>query len=327
MAFTATQLAIRGAKSNFWATYQATETQMDARLAAIMDRIGSDKSAEAYVYAQSAPVARYWIKGDGIPSDGGLSVNFQVRNWKFGVGVEISTEDVEDDQVHSIMSRILESAVSFAMLPERHFYWAFTGGATTDAVQMQPFLPNAPDGASWFSKTDGGGGNRFQVSNGNIEPTLGVASPQAIITAVLNAMARLASFKNTQGQPYWNPGQIMRDVRCVFNSVNLANFTGAFQQLFVVSASGQAAPSNILIDAMTKITPIPNPRITTNNYAICAADSPFKAPFWQERAAPKDVLAEWGNSDLSREFDVYKLYVRSRGAFGLGLPVAWVGIQ
>jgi hypothetical protein len=300
---------------------------MDVRLAKLMDRIGSDKSAEAFGYATAAPVARYWAKGPSIPSDGGTSVNFQVRNWKFGVGVEIATEDVEDDQTRSIMSRVMESAASFAMLPERHFYWAFTGGLTTDAIQMQPFLPTCPDGASWFSKTDGNGNNRFQVPNGNIEPTLGVASPSAIITAVLNAMARIASYKNTQGQPYWNPGQIMRAVACVFNSANLANFTGAFQQLFVVSASGNAAPSNLLIDAMTKITPIPNPRITNNNYGICAMDSPFRTAFWQERVAPRDVLAEPGNSDLAREFDVYKLYVRSRGAFGLALPVQWSGIQ
>src|ERR1017187_1463311 len=137
MAFTATQLFLRGIKPNFWATYQISETQMDVRLAKLMDRIGSEKSSEAFGYATSAPVARYWAKGPSIPSDGGTAVNFQVRNWKFGVGVEIATEDVEDDQTRSIMSRVMESAASFAMLPERHFYWAFTGGTTTDAIQMQ----------------------------------------------------------------------------------------------------------------------------------------------------------------------------------------------
>lgn len=315
---------------DFWATFKANETQVDARLGKIFNLgTASTQAQEAYGYAQAAPVARFWDEGKSIPTDEFLTNLFLQRNYKFGVGVEIARTSIADDQTKMIMSRVLEAAASFAMLKERHFYWLFTGGTTIDALQMQPQLPNAPDGVGWFSKLDGNGNNRFQVANGNIVASSGVGSPQAIINDFFSAQARIASFRNLQSQPYWNPGDILREAVVIYNSANIQNFVSAFNQTFIVAASGNAAPSNVLKDmGQTKtITQIANPRITNNNWAVGGADAPFKAPFWQEREAPSEVMAELGNSDLSREWDVVKLYVRSRGAIGLGLPVAWCGVQ
>jgi hypothetical protein len=315
-------------RTNFWAIYRANETQVDQRLGKIMDpAVPSTMAQEGYGYAQAAPVARYWNEGNAIPSGGFTTNLFFQRNYKFGVGVEIPQTHVEDDQTKMIMSRVLESAASFGILKERHFYWAFTGGTTVDAVQMQPYLPLCPDGASWFSTTDGAGNNRFGVSNGNIQPSSGVGSPVAIIQDLVNGMARMSQFLNTQNQPVWNPADIQRELVIVFNSANYLNFRSALSQMFVVAASGNAAPSNIVIDADLKVTPIPNPRITNNNWGIFAANAPWKASFWQERVAPQEVMAEPGNSDMAREWDVFKLYVRCRGAFGLSLPLGCVGVQ
>lgn len=314
-------------KVDFWSNYQAEETQVDARLGKFYPVIGSDMASEMFGYAQAAPVARYWAEGDAIPSDEFLTNLFPVRSWKFGVGVEISQVSIEDDQTKMIMSRVMESAISFAMLRERHFYWLLTGGATVDAIQMQPQLPLAPDGAAWFSATDGAGNARFGVSGGNIQPTSGVGSPQAIINDMINGMARMASFLNQENQPVHNPGAVQREIAILFNSANFLNFKAATSQMFVVASSGNAAPSNMAIDADLKVVSIPNPRITTNNWAICATTAKEKAPFWLERVAPKEVVGEPGNSDVAREFDVFKLYVRSRGGIGLNLPLGWVGVQ
>lgn len=328
MRVNATALFFPKLRVDFWATYQANETQVDARLAKLMNLgIPSTMASEAFGYAQAAPVARYWAEGNAIPSDGMLTNLFLQRSYKFGIGVEIQQTAIEDDQSRMIMARVLESAASFAMLKERHFYWLLTGGTTVDALQMQPNLPNAPDGVGWFSKLDGNGNNRFQTANGNIEATLGVGSANAVITNMVNAMARLASFRNTQNQPYWNPSDIQREIAVVFNSQNYLVFRQAISQMFIVAASGNAAPSNIVIDADLKVAPIPNPRITTNNWALFATGSPTKAAYWLERMAPKEVLAEPGNSDTAREWDVFKLCVRARGAIGLSLPVMCVGVQ
>lgn len=323
-------LFFRGLKTDFWDNYKATETKVDARIGKIMRlAVPSDKSSEVFGYMQSAPVARFWDDGTAIPKDGVLSNAFTVRPWRFGVGVEVNQIAIEDDQSHMAMSRVLEASASFAMLPERHFYWLFTGGLTSDALQMQPFLPNAPDGAGWFSTTDGGGNNRFGVVNGNIQPTSGVGSPAAIINDLLASLSRIASYKNTQGQPYWNPGELMREVAIVYNSANNPNFISAINQTFIIAASGNAAPSNALIDIgmVQKITPIANPRITNNNWAVGAVDSPTKAPFWLERVPPREVVGEPGNSDIAREFDTFTLYVRSRGGIGLNLPIQWAGVR
>jgi len=315
-------------KTDFWATYQANETQVDARLSKVMNlSIASTMASEAFGYAQAAPVARYWAEGEAIPSDEFITNLFLQRNYKFGIGVEIAQTSIEDDQSKMIMSRVLESAASFAMLKERHFYWLLTGGATVDAIQMQPNLPLAPDGAAWFSTTDGGGNARFGVSGGNIQPTSGVGSPIAIITDLFNGMARMASFLNQENQPYWNPGDLNREVCLFANGANFLNFEAAMTQMFVVASSGNAAPSNPKIDANLKVVPVLNPRITNNNWAICATNATTKAPYWLERVAPKEVVGETGNSDVAREYDVFKLYVRSRGAIGLSLPIQWVGVQ
>lgn len=328
MRVNATALFFPKLRTDFWATYQATETQVDSRLASIMNlSIPSTMASEAFGYAQAAPVARYWAEGSAIPSDEFITNLFLQRSYKFGVGVEIAQTSIEDDQTKMIMSRVMESAVSFAMLKERHFYWIFTGGTTVDAIQMQPNLPLAPDGASWFSTTDGAGNNRFGVANGNIQPTSGVGSALAIITDLMNGMARMASFLNQENQPVWNPGDLQREVAIVYGSQNYLNFSQALNQMFIVASSGNAAPSNIKIDAGLKVVPIPNPRITTNNWGICGTQAPYKGPFWLERVAPKEVVGEVGNSDVARERDVFKLYVRSRGAIGLALPLQWVGVQ
>lgn len=328
MRVNATALFFPKLRTDFWATYQANETQVDARLAKVMNlSIPSTMASEAFGYAQAAPVARYWAEGEAIPSDEFITNLFLQRSYKFGVGVEIAQTSIEDDQSKMIMSRVLESAASFAMLKERHFYWLLSGGATVDAIQMQPNLPLAPDGAALFSTTDGGGNNRFGVSNGNIQPTSGVGSALAIITDLFNGMARMAGFLNQENQPYWNPGDLAREVVIIANSQNFFAFESAMNQMFIVASSGNAAPTNIKIDANLKVVPILNPRLTTNNWSIHATNSPTKAPYWLERVAPKEVVGETGNSDVAREYDVFKLYVRSRGAIGLSLPIQSVGVQ
>lgn len=316
-------------RTDFWATYQTHETQADARLAGVMGGTASTMASEMFGYAQSAPVARYWEEGDAIPTAGMLTNLYPQRSYKFGIGVEISQTAIEDDQSRMIMSRVMESAVSFAMLKERHFYWLLTGGTTIDAIQLQPVLPTAPDGAAWFSATDGGGANRFGIANGNIQPTSGVASAAAILSDLYNGVARIAAFRNTQNQPYWNPGQIGREVTIIFNSANWLVFQQAMGQTFLFQSNGAAAaaPSNVKIDTGMKVIPIANPRITTNNWSIHATDSDVKPCAWMERVAPKEVMAEPGNSDNAREWDCYKLYVRCRGAIIQNLPIASVGVQ
>ena len=289
--------------------------------------VPSSMASEMFGYAQAAPVARFWDEGNAIPTDEFLTNLFPQRSYKFGVGVEISQVSVEDDQTKMIMSRVLESAASFAMLKERHYYWLVSGGTTVDAIQMQPNLPLAPDGAALFSATDGGGAARFGITGGNIQATSGVGTPQAIINDLFGGMARMVGFLNQENQPVWSPGDIQREVAIVYNSLNWLNFSAAMSQMFVVASSGNAAPSNIKIDAGLKVVPIPSPRLTNNNWSIWGTQFPVKAPFWLDRVPPKEVVGEPGNSDTSREFDVFKLYVRSRGAIGLNLPLGVVGIQ
>lgn len=326
MGVNATALFFPKLKTDFWDTYRATEKQADARLAKIMRTVGSDQASEAYGYAQSAPVPGFWDEGSAIPSAGFITNLFLQRNYKFGIGVEIPQTSIEDDQSKMIMQRVLESAESFAMLKERHFYWLLTGGTTSDAVQMQPNLPLAPDGAAWFSATTGAGAARFGVTGGNIHPTSGVGSANAICNDLMDGMSRMATFLGTNGQLLWNPADIQQEIAIIFNANNYKNFKAALSQLFIVGASGNAAPSNPVIDADLKVVPVPNARITNNNWSIHATAKP-SAAFWQERVAPKEVMSDPGNSDTAREWDIFKLYVRSRGAAGLALPLSSVGVQ
>jgi hypothetical protein len=315
---------------DFWENFKATETAVDGRLAAVMNlSVGSTKSQEAYGYSQAAPVGRYWQEGLSIPTDQMSTNLFFQRNWKFGVGVEISRVAVQDDQTKLIMSRVMEASASFAMLKERHFWWLFSGGGTYDAIQMQPQIPLAPDGVGWFSKTDGNGNQRFQITGGNIVTSQGVGSPQAIINNYFGALQQIAAFRNLQNQPVWNQQNVMRKSSLVFAVQNEQNFVTAINQMFIVAASGNSAPSNVLKDMgqIKDISLISNSRITTNNWAVICTDGVAKAPFWQEREAPIETLADLGNSDVSREFDVTKLYVRCRGAIGLNLPLQSCAVQ
>lgn len=321
-------LKLLGLRNNFQMIYSQEEAEVDKRINAYMDDIPSDAADNVYGTADSAPVAQIWTEGTAIPTAAFDTHAFRVPNYKFGVGIPVAKTTIEDDQIGLIMPRIMEAALSMARLKERHFFWALTGGAVSDAAQLQPTLNLAPDGVGLFSTINGAGAARFGVTNGNAIPGSGVATAAAIQVDLGTVFSQFAGMLGTTGQPLHSPGVINRDIGIFFNSNNWGVFSAAVNQQFNVAASGNAASSNVVIDAAWKIELLASPRITAAAtwYAILKNAS-FKTIFQQVREGPVEVLGESGNSDMAREFDVLKYYIRCRRGYGISLPYNAVSVN
>lgn len=320
-------LKLLGLRDNFRMIYSQEEAEVDARVNGYMAEIASDAADNVYGYAESAAVAQIWQDGTAVPTTAFLTRNFRVPNYKFGVSVPVAKTTVEDDQIALVMPRIMEAALSMARLKERHFFWAMTGGAVSDAAQLQPTLNLAPDGVGLYSAVDGAGNNRFGVVNGNTLPGNGVATAAAIQLDLGLVFSQFAGMLGTNGQPLHSPGVINREIGVFFNSANWGVFSAATQQMFNVAASGNAAPSNVVIDASWKVSLLASPRITSNTWYAFIKNASFKSIFRQVREGPMEQLAEMGNSDMAREFDVLKYYVRSREGYGISLPYNTVSVN
>lgn len=311
-----------GARADFRRIYEDQAAKMDPRVNALIQRVGSTAASEVYPYAETAPVIRYWPTGSAIPRDVFTTQNFRVPNWDFGISAMIGLNDEADDQISVVTSRMVQMAESAAALAERNFYLLLANGAVSDAAQLVPIIPTAPDGVGMFSGVDGKGNPRFGAVNGNAIPGSGVGSALAIQTDLSAVLSQFAAFKNTQNQPLFLPSSIQKGVTVFYNSLNNFVWQQALnQQQNAVTVGAAAAPaSNITIDSGWKITPVPNSRLTTNTWYAFAEGMPFQAVGWQEREAPVTTLAEPGNSDASREFKAKLFYLWLRAGLILSLP-------
>ena len=321
-------LKLLGLRDNFRMIYSQEEAEVDKRVNGYMDEFGSDAADSVYGMAESAAVAQVWTEGTAIPTTAFRTQNFRVPNYKFGVAIPVAKTTIEDDQIGLIMPRVMEAALSMARLKERHFFWALTGGAVSDAAQLQPTLNLAPDGVGLFSTLNGAGAARFGVTNGNAIPGNGVATAAAVQLDLATVYAQFAGMLGTNGQPLHSPGVINRALGCFFNSNNWGVFSAAVNQQFNVAASGNAAPSNVVIDAAWKLELLASPRITAAaTWYAFIKDASFKSIFRQIREGASEILAETGNSDMAREFDVLKFYIRSREGYGISLPYNCVSVN
>jgi hypothetical protein len=314
-------LFIPAIQSNFWGVYQTLQKDADARLAPVMGEFQSSRSAESYGYATTAPVMRRWDEGGAIPTDAFLSRAFYCRNYKWGVAVPISRVTIADDQLKLVVARAKEVAGTSGLLKERIFYQLLTNGSVPDNNQLLPAIPLCPDGVALYSATDGGGAARFGRTGGNLNsPGAGQLSAAAVIQDVFTDLQIFAAFQNTQGQPLFPSDSIMKKLLAFHNPAYVGSWTAAINQLFNVSSSGNAAPSNVIIDANMKLANVASAKITNNYSYMFATEIENKAIFWQIREPMTEMYANEGNSDRSREFDENKWYARMRAGAAYGLP-------
>lgn len=322
-------LAARGLRNTFWSTYHQRFSSVDAKLKTYCQVVPSTLPSEIYGWVESSPVMQRWDEGSGIPTNAFLAHNFQVKNYKFGLGVPISAVTIADDQMGIVYPRAQEAGTSGALLNYRVFFQLLTNNTVNDAAQLLPAVPNAADGVALWSATNAAGGARFGRTGGNLNsPGAGPGSPAAVQTDIFTDLAIFQQYQHTNGQPLYPAADAIRAIGLIFNPNYLYAFEGATQQMFnaVTSGGGAAAVSNIVKDVggKLKIDLWPDQKVTNAYSYCCATDYEDKTIFLQEREPLTEQLAEPGNSDRARELDEWKLYFRRRLGGGIGVPLNWI---
>lgn len=322
-------------RTAFVDTYDRMVTDVNNRLTNVMEfGLPSDRSQETYAYFTSAPHPRLWRRGEDVPTEGFEDVTFDVVNYDWSLGVEWHANDRQDDQTRTLLMRARQGATGFALLKERIFFQMLLG--STDAYLL-PTVPTAPDGASFFSATDGGGSNRFGVSGGNVVTGSGVSSAQSVRTDFFDAIERFHQFQDTKGQPLWPESVLDRGYTVLFNVANLQVIAEAliqsrtlqtsFSSTTGVDAAAGAAVTNIVLDSGMSITLWPTQRISTDDIYIFANGSPIKAIFEQTRQELQENTQLPENSDVARRTKQEGIFWNARMGYGLALPYQAIQIN
>lgn len=305
------ELLVRGLRTEFTETYARKIKGAEPALARVMDlNMPSDKLSEIYGYYESVPHWQRWNRGDEIPRNGMRARNFVVVNYDWAISIDWHEDDEQDDQSLSLVRRVRDAASDASLLPERVFFQILLG--STDA-KLLPSVPNAPDGAAFFTSA-----TRFGTTGGNIVASSGVATSAAIQADFFSAYSRFRAFQDTDSQPLWPSETINRGVLVIYGSQNEQAFRAAFQQMF--NQGTQAAPSNLIIDTRMQVELWSTSRITTNSWYVFLTNSDTKAVFQQTRQAPRDTMEDMTNSDFTRRTKIKAMSWDARFGYGLSLP-------
>ncbi len=321
-------------RTAFVDTYKRMISDVNARLSPVMEfGLPSDRSQETYAYFTSAPHPQRWARGNDIPTQAFEDVTFNVTNYDWAMGVEWHANDRQDDQTASLLRRAREVGTGFALLRERVFFQMLTNA--TDPLLL-PAVPTAPDGAAFFSATDGSGAARFGATGGNVVTGTGITTAQSVRTDVFNAIERFHQFQDTKGQPLWPESILDRGYTVLYNVANHQVLAEALVQSRTLqtqqsTATGDslagAAVTNVVMDSGLKITLWPTQRISDNDIFLFATGAPTKAVFEQTRQEIVETEQLPQTSDISRRTKLEGIFWNARYGYGLSLPYQAIQIN
>lgn len=316
----------RGLKTNFMSTYKPLNISLQQGLGEIMDLgMTSDGAAEDYYYNLMAPHPSRVDVTEEVPEQGFGGRGFRVVNFPYELKISWHADFEADDQTRSLVTRARQGGANFGTLRERLFYQVIQGTADADLL---PAIPNAGDGAALFSTTNGSGAARFGVTGGNIVSVADLSRPGNVRAAIFDGMERIVSFQDTEGQPYYPSDYINRmGVALVFNINNLQLMIEAVRQNMTAAVIQNAAGSENVAAASVNnplmylgsipIRLLPSNRISDNSIRMFVRNAEDKAVFAQTREPLRDNVADFSNSDRTRNAKIKSLYWRERLGIGV----------
>lgn len=329
----------RGIRAAFIDTYAKEESALAAdRLGLVMGLdFPSDGRSETYAYFESPPHPQRRDRGEGVTISAFGARNFTVVNREWASGVQWLRTDEEDDRLGGMIPQAQGAAKNFARLHERVFFQVLLGATN---ARLLPAVPNAPDGAAFFSATDGAGANRFAVAGGNTLAGSGVANADQIIATFIALKNRVRNFRDTtpEAEFRWNDADIDNATWVlIYNAANAQVVSEAFKAPIILktqsvtgtgaaTGTGTAAGvSNILVTegGGSKVVLWPTLRVTDNSLYLALSGVPYRTVFNQIRRGMEEQYEDETNSDQARRFGTRALTYLSRYGYGLGLPINW----
>lgn len=321
----ATALA-NGLRNDFDDTYTKIKNrQSDSRLSLVMDMsIDATNRKHEFHYYNSAPHLAFWRPGDSISEAGFDGVQFTAAVHKFGRRIKWKMDDRHDDQTGNLYEVAQNAGKSAALQFEQFFFDLLQG--TTNTL---PAVPTAPDGASFFSTTDGSGNNRFGASNGNLLTGNGVSTTAAIKSDYYAGLNQYKQFKDrpVNGEPLLTPDTVDKGMLIIHSSADEEAFDEAFKQKRqgqVMGTDAGTTPSNVILDSSRNVQLWGSSRIPTGDWYMFLMDAPKKPTFTLNRMSlqQQTALEGEGNSDSVRDTHIEYIQWWLRRGAGIALPYA-----
>jgi len=319
----ASNLLANGLRTEFADTYAVIRNrQADSRLGAVMDLgIGATNRQHEFAYLNAAPHMTYWERGMPIPTDAMDGVQFTVPVHEWARRVPWLKWDRKDDQTQTLFDMARMAGESAALLPQRFFFDLLAG--TTNTL---PAAQLAPDGASFFSTTDGGGGARFGVTNGNLLTGTGVATVATILADYYSALAQWKQMEDGKGQPMLSDEVIDGGVVIIAPAAMQEVLETAFlqkRQGIVLGTDAGTTPSNIVQDASRNVEIWTTSRLTAaGDWYLFLKNPPKKATFLLNREGVQEFTSLEGDNNGDHTRTTAEEYVQweTRQGAGIALP-------
>jgi len=329
----ASEVLANGLRTEFADTYtKIRNRQADGRLGIVMDGIGATNRSHTFAYFEAAPHMTYWRRGDTVPSDAMGSVQFTANVYEWARRVKWSKFDRKDDQTQSLFDAAKMAGESAGLLSERFFFDLL--GNTTNTL---PAVPNAPDGAGFFSTTNGASGNRFGVTDGNLLTGTGVASTSTILADYYSAIEQFLLFQDGKGQPMLSPEAVQSGVLIIHPAADLQMFETAFHQMRqgvlgpdnTADAVTSVSVSNIVRDASRNVELWASPRIATGDWYVFLKNPPKKATFTLDREGIQEFASLEGDNNGDHTRNTGEEYVQweTRQGAAIALPYGAIKIN
>jgi len=322
------ELIAAGVRDDFRTTYDATLGGVidDLSDAMRMDVPFNHRTERFGMLDSVGSPERFDEGNEAIPEEGVDSRSFSVTVYDYGKRVSWRVKDREDNKVGDLRGKAIELGDRFGLLTSKIFVELLTS-----APSLLPAIPNAPDGGSPFSATNGAGSARFQLSGGNIQTGTGIASSAAVQKDFYLALNRYDSMKDTKGEFYWPSAIRDESYTIFFNSANREVFNLAFFGTAVhsvVSTTGATVSNTILVGGI-RAKLVPTPYLTDDDWFIFKNTARIK-PFFRGIRRPLEIeeaLKTTNNSDMVR--DIAKEYVQFtvREAYGVNEMFASVKVN
>ncbi len=312
---------VPGVNNALMQTYRQDYQGEVEALATVMDLgLPSSLRKELFAMRQTLPYPEVWYYGDMVPEEGTDTLPYDVQNFRYAKEISWYVDDESDNQVGSLRGDAEELGRNFASNDSRAYFDIVNGGADG----FVPYVPIAPDGAVLHNATDGGGGDRFGVSGGNIQAVTST-STDTIVDGLWAAMFRFTQFKNTKGQPFFSGNARNMGYVLYYSAADGPAWTKALHQMLIQGSS--AAPSNVVLDTGVDIKPYPTPRLPAGVAVLNRTDAPRKAVFSLLREAIHSVPFTPQNDGLSRRQGKAGVQFIERKGYGVNVPFSSIRLN
>jgi hypothetical protein len=324
-----------GLRTDFWDTYEPMYKGVKEELSQLMKMdVPSNKLTELFGYYLAAPHPVIWKRGQVATHKAFKAVQFSIQNRDWVIGTDWHLNDEADDQTQSLRGRVMDTAEHMSMLDERVLFQMLQDASDTELLES---IPNAPDGAPLYSTTDGEGGDRFQVTDGNVITGGDISTSDIIREYCFDAKNRFLRFKDGQGQPLFQPKMVDEGLVLVANIDNSKVISEAFKQARTIgilkNVAGTenvaaAAVSNIILDSGLQVKLWLTSRVTNDNLYFFLQSPRAKKPFFKLlRQEVREVTYDMTNDGHAKRTKEVGMQWDARYGYGIMLPYATVMVD